>query len=175
MCWIISKGCGIDRSAAADWIVALTTLGALVLAIRQLRDNAKAAGQAHARQAWMAYLQLGAQYPQFGSTEIAMRLLKVKSVDELYEKGAMETERYWWFLDNMLEAMEALVVYFPEQDWKNTIEFNLRLHREAVRYRWPETHMFFSEALCRIAEGVLKPNADLVVEPHAIPASNAAV
>jgi len=164
MCWPLSPNCAIDWAAAGNWATVLVTLVALWIARRQLQYNAKAAGQAHARQAWMSYLRLGVEYPQFGSTADAMRMLGVASVDELYTRGSLETERYWWFLDIMLEAMEALVEYFPEKEWQNTIEFNLKLHRDGIQYRWPETHIFFSDQLCRITKRVLDSPRHLPVE-----------
>ena len=130
-----------------DLVVAATTIGALLFAASEIKENSKIAGQAHAREAWLRYLDLGFQNPQYGSTQLALRHLKMDEVEELWSKESNETEKYWWFLDTMMEACESLINYFPEQEWRNTIKFNLGLHVESLQMIWAEERDFYSESL----------------------------
>lgn len=142
-------------ASALEWVVAAATVIALVVAAWELRASARTAGQAHAREAWSKYLELGFHHPQYGSTEMAIEKLGLKSAQALYEAGTEGAERYWWFLDIMLESCESLVNYFPEREWKNTIKFNLRLHRPAIRVTWKSEAGFYSDRLCRMMQEVL--------------------
>ena len=135
-------------------IVALTTVIAVGIAVWELRENARISGQTHAREAWMRYLELGFHNPEYGSTELAIACLKLQSVSELWDKGSVESERYWWFLDVMMEATESLLRYFPEREWKNTIKYNLYLHRGALSYFWTDEEKFYSRELSDIVKQV---------------------
>lgn len=138
-----------------EWLVALLTLAALCIAVWELRANAKIAGQTHAREAWLRYLELGIQYPQFGSTRIAKKNLNISAIEDLYLLETDETERYLWFVDILLESCESLVNYFPEYEWQKTISYNISLHREAIEYNWNTEKDFYSKKLREKVETIL--------------------
>lgn len=144
-----------SNGSLTDWVVAIATVIALVFAAWQLRANAKSAGQSHAREAWMLYLQLGLQNPDLSTVKFAMKSLKMGSVHELISGGVIGSERYLWFLSVMLEACESLIEYFPSDHWIETIKFNLSLHQEAIRLLWQREACFYSEALCDIVQEFL--------------------
>ena len=142
-------------SSILEWIVAIATVVALLIAAWELRANAKISGQAHAREAWMRYLELGLQYPEYSSTEVTLKILKVPNVIRLWEKESRETLKYWWFFDCMMEACESLVNYFPEREWRNTIRYNLLLHEKALRFTWDNEKSYYSDKLNAIVTEVL--------------------
>ncbi|HYD23889.1 MAG TPA: hypothetical protein VEB68_03770 [Croceibacterium sp.] len=142
-------------AAIADWVVTVATAVGVFLAVWQLRQNAKIAGQTHARDAWIRYLEHGFQHPEYGSTELAMQCLGVSDVRQLWNEETPENERYWWFLDIMMESSESLINFFPQREWQNTIKFNLRLHAVAIRLMWKGEKQFYSDLFCELVEEVL--------------------
>jgi hypothetical protein len=139
----------------ANWIVTGVTATGLIVALWQLFQNNKIAGQAHAREAWMRYLEHGFQHPEYGSTDLAIQNLDVNNIHDLWNNEILETERYWWFLDIMMESCESLVKYFPQKEWKNTIQFNLRIHADAIKLMWDGERHLYSNKLCNIVDEVL--------------------
>jgi hypothetical protein len=137
-----------------DLIVAVATVIAVLIAVWELRANAKTSGQTHAREAWMRYLDMGFNNPQFGSTQMAIKHLKIKDITDLWDAGTLDTERYWWFLDIMMEAAESLVNYFPEKSWQDTIKYNISLHEEAVRFLWQAEKGYYSDNLNDLVDEV---------------------
>ena len=137
-----------------EWVVAVATVIALLIAAWELRANARNGGQTHAREAWMKYLELGLQYPELGSDDIAMQHFKMKTIHDLFHSKSVAVERYIWFLDIMLEACESLIDYFPTDSWKNTIKFNIRLHEKSLRHIWVDECDFYSKALCDLVDEV---------------------
>jgi hypothetical protein len=121
----------------ADWIVAISTVIALFFAAFQLRANARSAGQTHAREAWLMYLELGLQNPDLGSDQLAIKQFEFANASELIAGEKLDSERYLWFQSVMLEACESLLEYFPQETWTSTIKFNLSLHKEVLRLMWP--------------------------------------
>lgn len=142
-----------------DMAVGVATILALVLAGWQLRQNAKIAGQTHARGAWLRYLELGLQYPQYGSTEIAKRTLNVKSIEEIYLQESPESEAYLWFVDIMMESCESLVNYFPHKEWQDTIRYNISLHKGTIKHSWKSEGKFYSNNL-QVLIGEVLQSAD---------------
>ena len=149
--------------ALLEWLLAIMTMIGLCFAGWELRANARISGQAHAREAWMRYLEHGINYPEYGSTQLAIQELGLKNLEELWIKETRETERYWWFLDIMMESCESLVNYFPENEWQNTIEYNLRLHAEALKLIWYAERQFYSENLGRLVTKVI---SDIEIDYH---------
>lgn len=144
-----------SATSLADWIVTVATVGAILIAAWELRASSRNAGQTHAREAWMQYLSLGLQNPELGATNFTIDHFKMKSVNELIEGNSIESERYLWFLDIMMEACESLINYFPTDIWKNTIKFNIRLHKGAIEALWTNERNFYSAELGKIIEEVL--------------------
>jgi hypothetical protein len=138
----------------ADLIVAVATVVAVLIAAWELRASAQTSGQTHAREAWLRYLELGLANPQFGTTKFALKHLKINSVEVMWGLGSADSERYWWFLDIMMEAAESLVNYFPEKEWQNTIKYNLLLHRDALVFIKDDESKFYSEKLSDLIEEI---------------------
>lgn len=138
-----------------NWIVTAAAVIGIAVALWQQFQNNKIAGQAHAREAWVRYLEHGFQNPEYGSTALAMEKLGVNDVHDLWNNETQDNERYWWFLDLMMESCESLVNFFPHREWKNTVKFSVRNHADAIRIMWDGERHMYSEALCRIVDEVL--------------------
>lgn len=141
-----------------SWIVTGVAVIGVAVALWQQFQNNKIAGQAHAREAWIRYLEHGFQHPEYGSLELAMETLGVNDVQELWNNETPETERYWWFLDIMMEACESLVHYFPQREWQKTIQYNVRTHADAIRLMWGGEKHLYSYKLGEIVDEVLAEN-----------------
>ena len=103
----------------------------------------------------MRYLELGLQNPDLSDTALAMKQLRISSVEKLVGGGTIASERYLWFLDIMMEACESLINYFPTRLWEDTIKSNLRLHLPAIRLKWPDERKFYSDNLALIVDEVI--------------------
>jgi len=139
----------------ADWIVAACTVAALLIAAWQLRASAQAAGQTHARSAWMEYLRLGLANPDLGEERFALSRLKLNGIEDLVSGDSLESQRYLWFLSVLMEACESLIIYFPTTYWKLTIAENLSFHREAIKEIWPQEKALYSSEMQDIVEEVI--------------------
>lgn len=143
-------------SPLIDIVVTTATVIAVLIAGWELRSGTKISGQTHARDAWLRYLECGFQNPQFGSTALALRHCSQPSAASLWEIETNDSERYFWFLDLMMEAAESLVNYFPEKEWENTIKYNISLHKEAIIFLWDGEKNYYSERLVRIVTEVIE-------------------
>jgi hypothetical protein len=138
-----------------NWIVTGVAVVGLAVALWQQFQNNKIASQAHAREAWVRYLEHGFQHPEYGSTALAMETLGVNDVHELWNNETRENERYWWFLDLMMESCESLANCFPQREWKNTVKFSVRNHADAIGIMWSGERHLYSDKLCKLVDQVL--------------------
>lgn len=138
-----------------EWAVAILTLAALCIAVWELRENAKIAGQAHAREAWLKYLELGFHNPQFGSTDLIMNHLKLTNFKDLENVDSWEGEQYLWYVDIMLESCESLINFFPKDAWIETIENNIGFHIIAIRHTWIKERTCYSNKLASIVDNLV--------------------
>ncbi len=145
----------LDPLNIAEWIVALATVGGLIMVAWQIRESRKLAQQAAAIQSWSEYLRLGLDNPELGETWIALKSLRISSAVKLVSGETIRSQRYLWFLSIMLEAAENLIAAYPEGSWKLTVEENLRYHRPALKAFWQTEGRFYSPELRKIVTGIM--------------------
>lgn len=146
----------------SDWIVAIATVSALLLAVWQIRTNGRLARQDTAIQMWMEYLRLGLDNPDLGETRIALRYLRIKSVDNLVAGDTLNSQRYLWFLTVLLDAGENLILHRFSPLWQTTIEQNVGYHRDALALIWPEEAQHYTPQFGELVERVIKGGPDRV-------------
>jgi hypothetical protein len=151
----------VDWPVIVDGLAAGGTIGALLLAVWQLRQNARLASDAAALQTWMEYLRLGLDNPDLGETRIALSRFKMKSVQALLSGNTMGSQRYLWFLTILLDACDNLVRQFSTRRWHQTVEYNLGLHRPALMACWSDVGPYYSDALGALVARVLDDSSDV--------------
>lgn len=139
----------------SEWVVAIATVGALLIAIWQIRENGKLARQDTAIQTWMEYVRLGLANPDLGETRIALKYLRIRSAEKLVSGDTIGSQRYLWFLTVMLDACQNLILHRFTKLWNTTIEENIRYHREALAILWPDESKHYSKTFGVLVARVL--------------------
>jgi hypothetical protein len=121
----------------ADWLVAIATVVALIVAVIQLRLNRQLSAENFAQSLWTEYLKLGLQNPELSQSWTAVKFLSdVNNYDDLAKGGTIGSERYLWFLTIMLDTCEAILNYLPQDTWPQTVEVQIRFHRPVLQRIW---------------------------------------
>lgn len=131
----------------SDNAIALLTLIALIVAVLQLRQNAKQSRESYARDAWLRYLEIGLEHPLFHSTDSAIASIGASSASDLLKLETSDSERYFWFVDIMLEASERMLLFSEEKFIEDTVLENLNFHLEAIKLTWESQGRFYSDTL----------------------------
>ena len=142
-------------NSIADWIVALGTIGAVLMAVWQLRVNSRLADQNAATQMWLEYIRIGLQNPELGEGHIALKYLRVSNYEALVEGNTLKSQRYLWFLTLLLDTCETIILHKFTDRWKLTIETNLRYHKESLALFWPTEAVYYSREFGVLVEKVI--------------------
>lgn len=149
----------LSTASSAEWLVAAGTVGALFLAVWQIRQNGKLARQENAIQMWMEYVRLGLANPELGEDHIAIKYLKVRTAEHLVSGETLASQRYLWFLTVMLDACEHLFLHVRSERWIITIEQNVGYHCKTLALVWPDEARHYSKNFGELVMRVLERQA----------------
>ncbi|MEF9927360.1 MAG: hypothetical protein RR763_06520 [Massilia sp.] len=107
-----------DLALVATLCVPLIAIGAIAIAIWQVKENSAAVRRASAYSIYQNFLKLALDNPTIAFGDRAEILSDVK-----------KSSVHKWFFANMLLSFEEIIAIYPNQeDWKSAIKSQLRRH-----------------------------------------------
>jgi len=131
------------------------TAGLLLVAVIALLVTVHVARANFARQLWLEYLKFGFDNPGFGETNLALSLRPGTTVSDLVLGRDIYSQQYLWFLTITMDTCSYILRYLPKKAWKETVRFQIILHKPALIIIWPNLSKYYRKQTDKFVRAVL--------------------
>ncbi len=147
--------------ASAAVVGAGIAVAAAWYARKQIEGGLKTSRESVAMEAYRSYLSLCIEYPQMSSSDMYLKLTNRKNFVGIMEELSEASERYLWFVSNLLDTGEQIVEHVDgREQWRALILQQVKYHAPALVEAWPDWKYAYGDIMCGIvveAVGDVRP------------------